>query len=100
MWHQYRIDLRGLSKSHFFFLSGVRYDAYCLPPPADFDPPKSTRMNGQLSLHPLAELIREISAKEIAGRLSLQNDSSRVVIYFKNGLVVYAASNIRTLRLP
>ncbi len=60
---------------------------------------KSTRMIGQLNEHPLAELIREISAKEIAGRLSLQNDSSRVVIYFKNGLVVYAAANVRTLRL-
>src|SRR5215510_13463099 len=56
-------------------------------------------MNGQLGEHPLAELIREISAKEISGRLSLQNDSSRIVLYFKSGRVVYAASNVRTLRL-
>jgi len=56
-------------------------------------------MNGQLSEHPLAELIREISGKEISGRLSLQNEGGRVVIYFKNGQVVYAASNVRTLRL-
>src|SRR5262245_59103667 len=56
-------------------------------------------MNGQLSEHPLAELIREISAKEISGRLSLQNESGKVVIYFKRGVLMYAASNVRTLRL-
>jgi curved DNA-binding protein CbpA len=56
-------------------------------------------MNGQLRDHPLAELIREISAKEISGRLSLQNEGGKVVVYFKQGSVVYAASNVRTLRL-
>jgi curved DNA-binding protein CbpA len=56
-------------------------------------------MNGQLSEQPLAELIREISAKSLGGRLSLEHDRIKVVTYFDNGNFVYAAANVRTLRL-
>ncbi|HET7286136.1 MAG TPA: DnaJ domain-containing protein [Pyrinomonadaceae bacterium] len=56
-------------------------------------------MNGQLSEQPLAELIREISAKSLGGRLSLEHDRIKVVSYFDDGTLVYAASNLRTLRL-
>ncbi|HEY6217121.1 MAG TPA: DUF4388 domain-containing protein, partial [Pyrinomonadaceae bacterium] len=56
-------------------------------------------MNGQLSEQPLAELIREISAKSLGGRLSLEHDRIKAVTYFDNGNFVYAASNLRTLRL-
>lgn len=56
-------------------------------------------MNGQLSEQPLAELVREISAKSLGGRLSLEHDRVKVVTYFDNGNFVYAASNVRTLRL-
>ncbi len=56
-------------------------------------------MNGQLSEQPLVELIREISAKSIGGRLSLEHDRIKVVSYFEDGKVIYAASNVRTLRL-
>jgi curved DNA-binding protein CbpA len=56
-------------------------------------------MNGQLSEHPLAELIREISAKSLGGRLRLEHDRVKVVAYFAAGNFVYAASNLRTLRL-
>ena len=56
-------------------------------------------MNGQLSGHPLAELIREISAKSLSGRLSLEHDRIKAVTYFENGRFVYAAANLRTLRL-
>jgi curved DNA-binding protein CbpA len=56
-------------------------------------------MNGQLSEQPLAELIREISAKSVGGRLSLEHDRVKIVIYFEDGTLVYAASNLRTLRL-
>ena len=56
-------------------------------------------MNGQLSEQPLAELIREISAKSLGGRLSLEHDRIKVVSYFEDGTLVYAASNLRTLRL-
>jgi curved DNA-binding protein CbpA len=56
-------------------------------------------MNGQLREQPLAELIREISAKSIGGRLQLQHERLRAVIYFDKGDLLYAASNLRQLRL-
>lgn len=56
-------------------------------------------MNGQLSEQPLAELIREISSKSLGGRLRLEHDRAHVVVYFDNGNIDYAASNLRTLRL-
>ena len=56
-------------------------------------------MNGQLSEQPLVELIREISSKSAGGRLLLEHDRVKVVAYFDNGNFVYAAANVRTLRL-
>ena len=56
-------------------------------------------MNGQLGEQPLAELIREIRAKSIAGRLQLLHDRLRAAIYFNNGELLYAASNVRPLRM-
>ena len=56
-------------------------------------------MNGQLSEQPLAELIREISSRSLGGRLRLEHDRVHVVVYFENGNIGYAASNLRTLRL-
>lgn len=56
-------------------------------------------MNGQLSEQPLAELIRELSVKSLAGKLQLEHDRLKVVIYFDNGELLYAAANVRTLRL-
>lgn len=56
-------------------------------------------MNGQLSEQPLAELIREISARSLGGRLHLESERVKVVAYFERGKLAYAASNLRTLRL-
>ena len=56
-------------------------------------------MNGQLSEQPLAELIREISSKSLSGRLRLEHERVKVVAYFENGKFLYAAANLRTLRL-
>src|ERR1044072_5009789 len=56
-------------------------------------------MNGQLSEHPAAELIREIATKSLSGRLRLEQERVKVVAYFENGQFLYAASNMRTLRL-
>lgn len=56
-------------------------------------------MNGQLSEQPLAELIREISANSLAGRLQLEHERARAAAYFDEGKLLYAASNLRTLRL-
>lgn len=56
-------------------------------------------MNGQLSEQPFAELIREISAKRMSGRLRAQQNRITVVSYFKDGVFLYAAANVRKLRL-
>jgi len=56
-------------------------------------------MNGQLSEHPLAELIREISSKSLGGRLHAEHDRVKVVAYFDHGKFLYAACNLRTMRL-
>src|SRR5215208_4849062 len=56
-------------------------------------------MNGLLSEQPLAELIREISSESLGGRLRLEHERVKVVAYFNNGDCLYAASNLRTLRL-
>ena len=56
-------------------------------------------MNGQLSEQPLAELINELSAKSLSGKLQLEHDRVKVVTYFANGELLYAAANLRPLRL-
>ena len=56
-------------------------------------------MNGQLSEQPLAELIREISGKSLSGRLRLEHERVHAVVYFEDGQLLYAASNLRTLRI-
>jgi len=56
-------------------------------------------MNGQLSEQPLAELIREISEKSLSGRLRLEHERVHAVAYFDEGKFLYAAANVRTLRV-
>ena len=56
-------------------------------------------MKGQLSDRPLAELVHEISFKELSGTLRLQHASVKAAVYFDQGEVIYAASNLRDLRL-
>ncbi len=54
---------------------------------------------GKLTDQPLAELVREISTKSLSGTLRLANGSVQTAVYFDSGRVVYAATNLRTLRL-
>lgn len=54
---------------------------------------------GQLNEHPLAELIREISAADVSGALRLFRDRAKAVIYFEGGQIIYAASNLHAYRL-
>src|SRR5882724_9344052 len=56
-------------------------------------------MNGKLTDQPLAELIREILSKGLSGTLRLEHELARAAVYFLDGQVVFAASNIRSLRL-
>lgn len=56
-------------------------------------------MEGQLSQHPLAELIREIIDSELSGVLRLSREAAKVAVYFDSGKPIYAASNLRAHRL-
>lgn len=56
-------------------------------------------MKGTLTDQPLAELIREISSKGLSGTLRLEHERAQTAVYFEKGQIVYAASNLRTLRL-
>lgn len=56
-------------------------------------------MNGRLSEHPLAELISEISEKGISGALRVEHERAKAVVYFEEGNLVYATSNLRIHRL-
>src|SRR5882724_2801098 len=57
------------------------------------------KLNGTITNHPLAELIREISSKTLSGTLRLKHERAQTAVYFEDGQLVYAASNLRTLRL-
>jgi len=54
---------------------------------------------GKLTEQPLAELIREISIKALSGTLRLEYERMQTAVYFDKGQLLYAASNLRTLRL-
>lgn len=56
-------------------------------------------MKGTLSEQPLAELIREISSRNFSGTLRLEHERAQVAVYFDNGRLIFAASNVRSLRL-
>jgi curved DNA-binding protein CbpA len=54
---------------------------------------------GQLAQKPVAELIREIGEASASGALRLSRERAKAVVYFENGDVAFAASNIRAHRL-
>jgi curved DNA-binding protein CbpA len=54
---------------------------------------------GKLADKPVAELIREIGEVSGSGALRLSRDRAKAVVYFENGDVAFAASNIRAHRL-
>jgi len=56
-------------------------------------------MEGTLAEHPLAELIREITATGLTGALRLERERAKVAIYVESGHLVFATSNLRVHRL-
>jgi curved DNA-binding protein CbpA len=56
-------------------------------------------MNGQLSEHPLAELIQEIAIAGLSGSLRLTHERIKMAVYFEEGGIIYATSNLRAHRL-
>ena len=68
---------------------------FCQPPESFSE----LEMEGQLSAHPLGELISEISEKGFSGALRIERERIRAVVYFEQGALVYATSNLRVHRL-
>jgi hypothetical protein len=56
-------------------------------------------LKGKLSQYPLAELIVEIAQSRLSGSLRLSRDPQKVVVYFRDGAVIFAVSNAREHRL-
>lgn len=56
-------------------------------------------MQGQIAEHPLAEIIREINQAGLSGAVRLSRENARVVVYFDDGEMVFAVSNLRAHRL-
>jgi curved DNA-binding protein CbpA len=56
-------------------------------------------MEGKISEHPLAELIREITTAGLSGSLRLSQERAKVAVYFEGGQLVFATSNLRAHRL-
>ncbi|MCA1814947.1 MAG: DnaJ domain-containing protein [Acidobacteria bacterium] len=56
-------------------------------------------MNGELSEHPLGELLREIADASLSGALRLSRERVKAVIYAERGAVVSARSNRRAHKL-
>jgi len=56
-------------------------------------------MEGQISRHPPAELIREIIDSELSGALRLSREAAKIAVYFDAGKPIFAASNLRAHRL-
>ncbi len=54
---------------------------------------------GQLETNPPVELIREIGEKRASGALRLSRARAKAAIYFENGAIVFAASNLRPHQL-
>ncbi|MBV9209388.1 MAG: DUF4388 domain-containing protein, partial [Acidobacteria bacterium] len=55
--------------------------------------------NGQLGEHPLAELIRETAAAGLSGAFRLARERVKSVVYFDEGELLFAVSNLRPHRL-
>ncbi|MBX3244572.1 MAG: DnaJ domain-containing protein [Acidobacteria bacterium] len=56
-------------------------------------------VKGNLRDYPLAELIVEIAQSQLSGSLRLEREAKKVIIYFRDGRVIFAVSNAREHRL-
>ncbi len=55
--------------------------------------------SGTFEDHPFAELLVEITQAKFSGALRVAHENHKAVIYFRDGNVVYAATNSKSLRL-
>ena len=61
--------------------------------------PNNLEINGNLTAHPLAELLVEVAEARLDGSLRLSHHDSKTIIYFRNGETVFAVSNQRRHRI-
>jgi curved DNA-binding protein CbpA len=61
--------------------------------------PNNLEINGNLTAHPLAELMVEILQARLDGSLRLSHHNSKTIIYVRHGEVVFAVSNQRQHRI-
>ena len=54
---------------------------------------------GTLNIYPLAELLIELKQAELGGSMRLSRGEAKAILYFRDGTVVYAVSNLREHRL-
>ncbi len=62
-------------------------------------PQNNLDLKGNFQKTPFAELLVEIIQSELSGSLRLCSAKKKLVIYFRDGTVVYAVSNVREQRL-
>lgn len=62
-------------------------------------PQTEIKFAGVFSTHPFAEILAEIGQEQLSGSLRAENGERKVAVYFKDGKLVYAASNARSSRL-
>jgi len=61
--------------------------------------PNNLEINGNLTAHPLAELLVEILQSRLDGSLRLSHHNSKTIIYARCGEIVFAVSNQRQHRI-
>ena len=61
--------------------------------------PQNLDLKGDFRAHPFAELLIEIMQGGLSGSLRLAKENEKCVIYFRDGVVIYAVANSRELRL-
>ena len=62
-------------------------------------PKNDLEIRGSFLTHPFAEVLVEIAHARLSGSLRLDAKEKKSVVYFRNGEIVFAASNSRSLRL-
>ncbi len=62
-------------------------------------PKNDLEIRGRFLTHPFAEVLVEIAQARLSGSLRIEAKQRKSIIYFREGRVVFAVSNARTVRL-
>ena len=64
-----------------------------------YNAPNNHEIKGSFDKNPFAELLREITEAKLSGSFRLSHEANKVVVYLKQGQLVFAVSNLRQHRL-